>query len=86
MVRVVTHENPFGSSCTYCMATSRRNARRPEFRSLMSVSLRKLASLRMTHLAGVRNHLRVPSSVWRQPTMWSKPCMESTSSGIKLFG
>ena len=33
MVIVVTHEKPAGSWLTYCRATSRRNARRPELRS-----------------------------------------------------
>ena len=54
---VVTHENPEGSRRRYGSATPRLKARRPEFRSGMSVSVRNEASLRMAHLAGTRASL-----------------------------
>ena len=54
---VVTQENPGGSSRRYGSATSRRNARIPEFRSGIRVPLSRSANLRMSHLAGTRSSL-----------------------------
>ncbi len=68
---VVTQLNPGGSSRRYGSDTSRRKARNPEFRSGIGVAASELAILRMTHFAGTRAHLWVPSSVVRAPTTWS---------------
>ena len=74
---VVTQLKPGGSSRRYGSDTSRRNARSPEFRSGILVPDRELAILRMTHFAGTRAHLWVPSSVVRAPTTWSTSGLSS---------
>ena len=67
----------------------RRNARRPEFRSGIEEFDSFSAIFRMTHFAGTRRNLWVPSSLVRAPTTWSYVGSSSsiaTSSGIRSFG
>ncbi len=71
MVRVVTQEKPGGRSLRYGSDTSRRNARRPEFKSGMRCLVSVSATLRITNFAGTLAHLWVPSSLSRAPTTWS---------------
>ncbi len=52
----------------------------------MGVSVRKLASFRIIHLAGTRRSFAVPSSEVRAPTTWSYPSSSETSWGISWFG
>ena len=68
---VVTQEKPGGSSRRYGSETSRRKARSPELRSGILVCASRSATLRITHFAGTRRNLCVPSSVVRAPTTWS---------------